>query len=177
MALGNLTTHCVLSHNADVVMEETSHLNLMTMALLQTCGYVIDQMKTDITIDINKFLEAFSMEGEGGCVQPPSWTKMEDNSVAITPCTLTSHLPLQNDSLATPYSFNMEDYCKCRQAEALRWIDLQEKRSSIIARLQPASAEDYQRLCNEILSKPGPLLQKQKRKTGLKYTATIHLLN
>jgi hypothetical protein len=49
-------------------MEERSHLNLMTMALLQTCGYVIDQMQSEVAVDINKFLEAFSIEGDSGCI-------------------------------------------------------------------------------------------------------------
>lgn len=46
-------------------MEESSHLNLMSMALLQTCGYVIDQMQTKVNSDINIFLEAFSIEEDG----------------------------------------------------------------------------------------------------------------
>jgi hypothetical protein len=150
-------------------MEERSHLNLMTMALLQTCGYVIDQMQTEVTVDINKFLEAFSIEGDGGSIRPPSWTKSEDNSVVITPYALSLPIQPQNDALAIPSPFNMDDYRECRQAEALRWINLQEKRGSIIARLQPVSAEEYQILRNAVLSKPGPLLRKQKRKTGLKY--------
>jgi hypothetical protein len=119
-------------------MEEPSHLNLMTMALLQTCGYVMDQMQTEVTIDINKFLEAFSIEGEDGRIRPPSWTKTEGNSVLIKPNTTSSISPES--------SFNMDDYRQCRLAEALRWIDLQEKRASIIARLQPVSAEEYQKL-------------------------------
>ena len=83
----------------------------------------------------------------------------------------------QNDLSAIPSPFNMEDYRQCRQAEAVRWIDLQEKRASIIARLQPVSAEEYQKLHDAILSKPGPLLRKQKRKTGLKYAPYISSLN
>jgi hypothetical protein len=67
----------------DAVMEESSHLNLMTMALLQTCGYVMDQMQTKVTVNINKFLEAFSIEGDGGRIRPPSWSKSGD-SVVIT---------------------------------------------------------------------------------------------
>lgn len=149
-------------------MEESSHLNLMTMALLQTCGYVLDQMQAKVTVDINKFLEAFSIEGDGGSVRPPTWTKCEGNLAMITPHALRSSLAPQNDSPTIPSPFNMDDYRQCRQAEALRWIDLQEKRASIIARLQPVSAEEYQNLRNAILSKPGALLRKQKRKTGLK---------
>jgi hypothetical protein len=160
----------------DAVMEESSHLNLMTMALLQTCGYIIDQMQTEVTVDINKFLEAFSIEGESGRIQPPSWTKGEDNSVVIVPNTPATPPQPEHDS-STSATFNMDDYRKCRQAEALRWIDLQEKRSSIISRLQPISAEEYQRLRNLVLSKPGPLLRKSKKKTGLKYAAFIDLLS
>jgi hypothetical protein len=52
-------------------MEESLHLKLMTMALLQTCGYVIDQMQTKVTVDINKFLDAFSIEDDGRSIQPP----------------------------------------------------------------------------------------------------------
>ena len=82
----------------------------------------------------------------------------------------------EHDS-STLATFNMDDYRQCRQAEALRWINLQEKRSSIISRLQPVSAEEYQRLHNLVLSKPGPLLRKSKKKTGLKYAALIDLLS
>lgn len=157
-------------------MEESSHLNLITMALLQTCGYVIDQMQTEVAIDINKFLEAFSIEGDSGRIRPPSWTKKEDDSVEIKPNAFASSTA-QNDLSAIPSPFNMEDYRQCRQAEAVRWIDLQEKRASIIARLQPVSAEEYQKLRDAILSKPGLLLRKQKRKTGLKYAPYISSLN
>ena len=114
-------------------MEEGFHLSLMVMALLQTCGYVIDQMQTDVTIDINKFLEAFSIEEDSRSIRPPSWTKMDGGSVAIT---LNTSLTLpQNESSFNLSPFNMDDYRKCRQSETLRWINLQEKRASIIARL------------------------------------------
>jgi hypothetical protein len=148
-------------------MEEKSHLNLMTMALLQTCGYVIDQMQTKVTVDINKFLDSFSIEDsdDGGSIRPPSWTKREDDSVIITPYTQPPTPPPHNSSASA--TFNMDDYRQCRQAEALRWIDLQEKRSLVISRLHPVSAEEYQQLRNEILSESGPFLRKQKRKTGL----------
>lgn len=149
-------------------MEESSHLNLMTMALLQTCGYVIDQMQTEVTVDINKFLEAFSIEGEEGHIIPPSWTKTEGGSVAISQYAHTLPPSPQINPPPIPSPFNMNDYRQCRQAEALRWINLQEKRASIIARLQPVSAEEYKKLRNDILSKSGPLLRKQKKKTGLK---------
>ena len=107
-------------------MEESSHLNLMTMALLQTCGYVMDQMQTKVTIDVNKFLESFSIERDGESIRPPSWSKGENNSVAITPYALASPTEPQNDSSTIPSPFDMDDYRKCRQAEAIRWIYLQE---------------------------------------------------
>jgi len=142
------------------------------MALLQTCGYVIDQMPTEVTVDINKFLQAFSIEGDGKSIRPPSWTKSKGDMVVIAPST-----PTQITSLASPVPFNMGDYRRCRQAEALRWIDLQEKRASIIARLQPVSPEEYQKLRNAVLSESGPLRRKQKKKPGLKYAASINSLD
>ena len=153
-------------------MEESSHLNLMTMALLQTCGYVIDQMQSEVNIDINQFLQAFSIKANNGYIRPPSWTKNETGSVVITP-SLASPLPSQNEALST---FNMDDYRQCRQAEALRWINLQEKRASIIARLQPVSADEYQERRKTVLLKLGPLVRK-KKKTGLKYMTGINSLN
>ena len=149
-------------------MEEGSHLSLMAMALLQTCGYVIDQMQSDVTIDVNKFLEAFSIQGDSRSIRPPSWTKTDGGSVAITPNTSLTPPPIE--SSFNPSPFNMDDYRKCRQSEALRWIDLQEKRASIIAHLRPISAEEYQEQRNAILTKPEALLRKQIRKTGLKYS-------
>jgi hypothetical protein len=156
----------------NAVMEESSHLNLMTMSLLQMCGYVIDQMPTEVTVDINNFLQAFSIEGDGESIRPPSWTKSEGDMAVIAPST-----PPQTTSLAGPVPFNMDDYRRCRQAEALRWIDLQEKRASIIARLQPVSAEEYQKLCDAVLSESGPLRRKQKKKPGLKYAVSINSLD
>lgn len=151
-------------------MEEPSHMNVITTALLQTCGYVIDQMQTEVTIDVNKFFEAFSIKGESQSIRPPSWTKTDSNSVLIKPNILPS-------SISPDPPFDMDDYRQCRQAEALRWIDLQEKRASIISRLQPVSAEEYQKLRNEISSKTGPLLRKQKRKIGMKYSYHIVSIN
>ena len=101
-------------------MEESSHLNLMTMALLQTCGYIIDQMQTEVTININKYLDAFSIKGGDRCIQPPSWTKREGNSVVITPYAQPLPMQSQNDSPAILPPFDMNDYRQCRQAEALR---------------------------------------------------------
>ena len=61
----------------------------------------------------------------------------------------------------------MDDYCKCRQAEALRWIDLREKCASIIARLQPVLPEEYQALRNIVLSESGPFQRRDKKQTGM----------
>jgi len=129
-------------------------------------------MPTEVTVDINKFLQAFSIEGNGESIRPPSWTKSEGDMAVIAPST-----PPQTTSLAGPVPFNMDDYRRCRQAEALRWIDLQEKRASIIARLQPVSAEEYQKLRNAVLSESGPLRRKLKKKPGLKYAASINSLD
>ena len=147
-------------------MEDRSHLNLMTMALLQTCGYVIDQMPTEVTFDINKFLNAFSIEGDDGCVRPPTWTKSEGNNMVIGPSAPPLHAASQDSSSEILVPFNMDDYCQCRQAEAIWWIDLQEKRASVIARLQPISAEEYQNLRDAVLFDSGPLHRKQKKKSG-----------
>jgi hypothetical protein len=139
------------------------------MALLQTCGYVVEQMQTEVNVDINKFLEAFSIEGDSGRIQPPLWNKSEGNSVVILPSSPTFHTPPQEGSSTTPVPFNMSDYRHCRQVEALCWIDLQEKRSSIIARFQPTSAEDYQKLREAVTSDSGRLRQKPKKTSGSKF--------
>ena len=158
-------------------MEDRSHLNLMTMALLQTCGYIIDQMPTEVTFDINKFLDAFSIEGDDGRIRPPTWTKSEGNKVVIAPSAPALHAPPQDSSLQNPVPFNMDDYRQCRQAEAIRWIDLQEKRASIIACLQPISAEEYQNLRDAISLDSGPLRRKQKKKSGLFCVTSINSLD
>lgn len=54
----------------------------------------------------------------------------------------------------------MDDYRRCRQAEAIRWINLQEKRASIMARLQPITPAEYQRRRDDVKSKSGPLRRK-----------------
>ena len=54
-----MTGHGIWSYDAHVVMEDISSLKLMSMALLQTSGYITQQMEADIVIDVNKFLGAF----------------------------------------------------------------------------------------------------------------------
>lgn len=118
-------------------MQDVSHLKLITTSLLQTCGYITGQMKAPVTIDVNKFMEAFSINMDGQEVHPPSWRAGEDNSVTLSPTT-----PVLPSTPLRP--FTMEDYILCRRAEAIRWIDHQEKQSSIIPRLQPVTPEEYQ---------------------------------
>ena len=67
-----ITEHSIWAHNAHVVMENVSHLKLITMSLLQTCSYITGQMQTDIEININKFLQAFSIKTDSSCLHPPS---------------------------------------------------------------------------------------------------------
>jgi len=71
-----------------------------------------------------------------------------------------------HEATATPVQFGMDEYRKCRQTEALHWIDLQEKRSSIIARLQPVTPEEYERLRDAVKAETGPLRRKSKKKAG-----------
>lgn len=139
--------------DAHVVMEEISALNLVSMSLLQTSGYVTKQMHSKVKIDVNVFLSAFSIETEDGLVHPPSWIPCEDEDdfVEILPN------PPSLSSTSTTDAFDMSDYSKYRQAEAIRWIDLREKRASIIPRMQPVTAEEYQKLRDAVLSESGPL--------------------
>ena len=58
----------------------------------------------------------------------------------------------------------MDDYQRYRQAEALRWIDLQERRASIIARLQLTSREEYQKLRDAVRTEQGQLSRNLKPK-------------
>jgi len=140
-------------------MDKVSHLNLITMSLLQTCSYVTEQMHTEVSIDVNKFLDAFSIEVEGGRIHPPSWNRHESDLV------ITPSLPVP--PVASPNIFNMDDYRKCRQEEAIRWIDLQEKRSSIIARLQPVTPDEYNQLRDAVKAENGPLRRKAKKLAGM----------
>jgi len=158
----DFTGHCVWSHDAGAVMQQISHLNLMSMGCLQACGFFMEQMPYEVSIDINKFLGAFSIESNGQHIYPPSWMEGENNSVTIVP----SASPTSEMSTSPPI-FNMVTYRKYRQKEALQWIDLQEKRSSIIARLQPTSKEEYQKLRDNVMSDNGPLRRKAKKQIGM----------
>jgi hypothetical protein len=150
-------------------MEKVSHLKLMTMGLLQTCSYVTEQMQTKVTIDINKFLEAFSIEVDGHHVHPPSWTEREQDS--STSSSNQSHAQIQQTtSIPSPGStriLDIDNYRISRQAEAIRWINLQERRSSIIPLSQPTTAEDYQRLRIAVTSDSGPFRRTIKSAKGI----------
>jgi hypothetical protein len=161
----DVTGHCVWSHDAGAIMQQSSHLNLMSMGCLQACSFFFEQTPHNVTIDVNKFLEAFSIEVDGQHVRPPTWEKSENNAVMIRPSTYPS-FPPSSESSTSPPIFNMDDYRRYRQAEALCWIDLQEKRASIIARLQPTSKEEYQKLRDAVTSETGPLRRKPKKQIG-----------
>jgi hypothetical protein len=146
-------------------MEQTSHLNLMSMGCLQACAYITEQMPSKVTIDVNMFLNAFSIKADNKQVHPPSWVQNNDNSVTIIPSTATSStLASEPSTSSSPTIFDTNDYRACRQAEALRWIDLQEKRASIIARIQPTSKEEYQKLRDDVMSETEPSSRKLKKK-------------
>lgn len=156
-----ITEHCVWSHDGHVVTKNDSHLNLIAMSLLQTCSYVTEQMQSTVSIDVNKFLESFSIKDDTrGEIHPPFWIAGEDDSVTISPTTTLN--PNSQSGSLTPSSkpFTMEDYSRCRRAEAIRWINLQEKRASIMARLQPAKPEEYQERRDAVNSASGPLRRK-----------------
>ena len=164
------TNHSVWSHDGHVVMEKESHLKLMSMGLLQTCSYVMEQMPTKVTIDINKFLEAFSIEVDGHRIRPPSWKEKEDNSATSSSDDQSRAQIQQSTSTSSPVSTNfldIDDYRASRQAEAIRWINLQERRSSIIARSQPTTAEEYQLLRIAVTSDRGPLCRTAKGIKGI----------
>jgi hypothetical protein len=148
-------------------MQQISHLKLMSMGCLQACGFFSEQMPHEVSIDINMFLGAFSIEVEGQRIRPPSWVQGENGLVMIVPSTSTSSTPPSELSTSPPV-FNMDDYRRYRQAEALRWIDLQEKRASIIARPKPTPAEEYQKQRDAVISETGPLRRKSKKQTGMK---------
>lgn len=132
-------------------MEPQSHLNLMAMALLQTCSYVTEQMQSDVSIDVNKFLQSFSIQVEGSRIRPPSFNQ-NDNSIT----------PDIGSSSSLPF-FDMEHYRALRKEEAIRWINLQESRSSIIARLRPTTEEEYNRLRIAVTSENTPLHRSHKK--------------
>jgi len=147
-------------------MQQISHLKLMSMGCLQACSFFSEQMPHEVSIDVNMFLGAFSIEVDGQRIRPPSWIQSENDSVIIAPSASTSST-LSSESSTSPPVFNMDDYRRYRQAEALHWIDLQEKRASIIARLRPTSAEEFQKLRDAVSSEAGPLRRKPKKQTGM----------
>src|ERR1700678_1143329 len=154
-----ITGHGVWSHDAHVVMQDVSHIKLITMSLLQTCSYITNQMHTPVTIDVNKFMESFSIKADGRNVHPPSWNAGKDDSVTFYPAAdVISHS--QSSSLSPLKPFTMEDYSHCRRVEAVRWINLQEKRASIIPRLKPVTPEEYQERRDAVNSNSGPLRRK-----------------
>lgn len=157
-----MTGHSVWSHDAHVIMQDISHLKLIATSLLQTCSYVTEQMNSEVTIDVNKFLESFSIKADGQDIHPPSWIAGEDDSITFSPATI---IPNSQSSLLmeSPDSFTMKDYSRCRQVEAIRWINLQEKRASIIPRLHPITPEEYQERRDAVISKSGPLRRKGRK--------------
>ena len=165
-----ITGHGVWSHDGHVIMEDISHMKLIAMSLLQTCGYVTEQMQTRVTIDVNKFMESFSIKVDGGDIHPPSWISAEEQSVTISPTTAPIPNPQSGSQTASPKPFTMEDYSQCRQAETIRWINLQEKRASIIARLQPVRPEEYQDRRKAVNSDSGPL-----RRKGMKFQSYLQM--
>jgi hypothetical protein len=139
----------------------------MSMGCLQACGFFAEQMPSKVTIDINMFLKAFSIKVDNQLVHPPSWVQNNDKSVIIMPSSPTSSTPPSEPSLPSPTVFDMDHYRTCRQAEALCWINLQEKRASIISSIQPTLAEDYQKWRDTIMSESEPFQRKLKKK-GMK---------
>ena len=137
-------------------MQDISQLKLITMGLLQTCSYITEQMQTPVTIDVNKFMESFSIKAaDGGDICPPSWTVGEGNLVTFSPASGVISNSQSSLSTTSPKPFTMDDYSRCRQSEAIRWINLQEKRASIIPRLQPVTPEAYQACRNAIIAETG----------------------
>lgn len=152
-----ITGHGIWSHDGHVFMQDISHLKLIVMGLLQTCSYITEQMQMPVKIDVNKFMESFSIKANGCDISPPFWIAEEDNSVTLSQATsVISDFQLGS----SPKIFTMEDYSRCRQAEAIRWINLQENRASIIARFRPVTAEEYQRRRDAINSESGLLSRK-----------------
>jgi hypothetical protein len=149
-------------------MQQISHLKLMSMGCLQACGFFMEQTPYDVSIDVNKFLSAFSINVDGQHLCPPSWVQGENDSVDIVSSGSTSSAPPSAETSTSPPVFNMVDYRKYRQKEAIQWINLQEKRASIIARLQPTSKEEYQKLRDAVMSDDGSSRRKQKKQTGKK---------
>ena len=111
----SVTNHGAWAIDSHVVMEDISVLKLVSMGLLQTSGYVTKQMQAEVKIDVNIFLSTFSIKTDDGLFHLPSWIpcKDEDDSVDILPN------PPSSSSISTPDAFDMSDYSKCCQAEAI----------------------------------------------------------
>ena len=91
-------------------------------------------MQTPVFIDVNKFMDSFSIKvkaKDGRDIHPPSWIEGEGDSV-----TFSTTIPSSSSLAPSQKPFTMDIYCRVRQAEEIRWINLQEKRASIIPRLQ-----------------------------------------
>ena len=158
-----ITGHSVWSHDAHVIMQDISHLKLMAMSLLQTCSYVTEQMQTPVTIDINKFMQSFSIKADDRQVfHPPSLIAGEDDSVTISPATMAIPDSSSSSLTASPDSepYTAKQYTGCRRVEAIGWINLQEKQGSVIPRLHPVTPEEYQERRDYINSESGPLRRK-----------------
>ena len=135
----------------------------MSMGCLQACGFFAEQMPCKVSININMFLRAFSIKVDDQRIHPPSWVQNDDNSVMIMPSTTMLSTPPSEPSTLSPTVFDIDDYRRCQQAEALHWINLQEKRASIIAYLQPMLAEEYQMLRDAVILEVEPLCRKLKK--------------
>ena len=137
-------------------MQDVSHLKLITMGLLQTCNYITEQMQTWVSIDINKFMESFSIKTEDGRdIHPPSWIEGEGDSVTFSTTT-----PSSSSLTPSQKPFTMNIYCRVRQAEEIRWINLQEKRATIIPCLQPLTPEEYQARRDAVYAESSGLARK-----------------
>ena len=137
-------------------MQDVSHLKLIAMGLLQTCNYVTEQMQTRVSIDINKFMESFSIKTEDGRdIHPPSWIEGEGDSVTFSTTT-----PSSSSLTPSQKPFTMNIYCRVQQAEEICWINLQEKRATIIPRLQPLTPEEYQACRDAVYAESSGLARK-----------------
>lgn len=114
------------------------------------------------------------MEADGTRIHPSSWTLSEQDSASFGPHSQirqASTSNLSSQAMSTNI-LNMDNYRTSRQAEAIRWIDLQERRSSIISRLQPTTAEEYQHLRDAVTSENAPIRRTVKKKTGMKHISS-----
>lgn len=134
---------------------------------MQACGFFTEQMPCEVSIDVNMFLGAFSIEVDGQRIRPPSWVSNGNNAITIVPSTPVPCSPPSESSTSLPIPFSMNDYRRCRQEEAIRWINLQEKRASIIPRLKVTMPEDYENQRQAIMSETGPFCRKQKKQSGM----------